>query len=159
MTGFLLYIDQHEETGLTEAVTERLTERKAALKSTLCEKHRGYRNAQKRWSAAHHGIQYFSIIASGSAAVILQISPDRTVPAALLAASAAILTALAKGSGFDRKWRANRISRSRTERLLLEPLESEVDLKKVRKSLQDIIQKQDEAIVGEETETYEDIEK
>jgi hypothetical protein len=109
----------------------------------------------KMWSLAHHGVLFGSAIASASAAVIVQLQdvPIRvplspTDLSTLLAALAALLATTAAVGGFERKWRANRVSRTRME-LLRERLEANViDIEKALDEYSCILNKHDAAIGG-----------
>jgi hypothetical protein len=109
----------------------------------------------KLWSLAHHGVLFGSAIASASAAVIVQLQdfPNRvaltpTDLSTLLAAFAALLATTAAVGGFERKWRANRVSRTRME-LLWERLEANViDINEALDEYSCILNKHDAAIGG-----------
>ncbi|AHK17495.1 MAG: hypothetical protein VB954_04130 [Thalassolituus sp.] len=104
-------------------------------------------HAQRRWSFAHHLVLFGSIIASVLAGTLIQI--NMTQHASLLTTLAAVLTAIAASGGFERKWKSNRLSRSRADRMLLALDDDEADLHDVRAQLAQAIEKHDMEVVGE----------
>ena len=72
-----------------------------------------------------------------------------TQHASLLTTLAAVLTAIAASGGFERKWKSNRLSRSRADRMLLALDDDEADLHDVRAQLAQAIEKHDMEVVGE----------
>jgi hypothetical protein len=125
------------------------------LSKDVKQKCKRFNRGAKMWSLAHHGVLFGSAIASASAAVIVQLQdvPIRvplspTDLSTLLAALAALLATTAAVGGFERKWRANRVSRTRME-LLRERLEANViDIEKALDEYSCILNKHDAAIGG-----------
>jgi hypothetical protein len=68
--------------------------------------------------------------------------------AATASSVAALLGTIAASGGFERKWRANRISRGRIEELQIDLTDDSADAKSVRERLKSIMAAEDEAIVG-----------
>lgn len=125
------------------------------LKQDVNRKYRHYNRGAKLWSLTHHGVLYGSAIASASAAVIVQLQdlPVRvelspTDLSTLLAALAALLATTAGVGGFERKWRANRVSRTKME-LLRERLELNlIDIGDALDKYSEILNEHDAAIGG-----------
>jgi hypothetical protein len=125
------------------------------IRKDVKKKFRHFNIGAKLWSLAHHGVLFGSAIASASAAVIVQLQdlPIRvalspTDLSTLLAALAALLATTAAVGGFERKWRANRVSRTRME-LLQERLEANlIDIDKALDEYSCILNKHDAAIGG-----------
>jgi hypothetical protein len=66
----------------------------------------------------------------------------------ILAFCAAALSALAATGGFDRKWRANRLSRGRLDELRIDFMDSNADLRIIRERLKNIIRMHDQEVLG-----------
>ncbi|APC14830.1 hypothetical protein BLL42_03485 [Pseudomonas frederiksbergensis] len=80
-----------------------------------------YLKGQKWWSVAHHVAAFGVIICSIAAGAIIQAELEHSkIIASTLTAVAAALSGLSVSGGFERKWRSNRLSRSRTDGLLLD---------------------------------------
>ncbi len=62
---------------------------------------------------------------------------------------AAALSSLAAAGGFERKWRSNRLSRSRIDGLLMDIENDSPNLSELTNQLKEIIAKHDLEIVGE----------
>ena len=118
------------------------------------KKYNEYRSGAKSWSGIYHGCLFSSIIASAVATLFLKLeilkNTYQSDIAASLALLAAILTAMTAEGGFNRKWRANRVSRSRTEQLKTDTSDPAIDGADVRKRLNEIIRQHDEVIIGPE---------
>jgi|SRR5215207_3018051 len=125
------------------------------LKQDVNRKYRHYNRGAKLWSLTHHGVLYGSAIASASAAVIVQLQDlpvgvalSPTDLSTLLAALAALLATTAGVGGFERKWRANRVSRTKME-LLRERLELNlIDIGDALDKYSEILNEHDAAIGG-----------
>ena len=102
----------------------------------------------------YHGCLFTSVIASSVATLFLKLdflkNTNQSDIAASLALLAAILTAITAEGGFNRKWRANRVSRSRTEQLRTLTSDPAMDGKEIRQRLNEIIRQHDEVIIGPE---------
>jgi len=129
------------------------------VKEKLEKKIEDWRNergsAQKRWSAVHHFCLFGSILCSVAAGTIIQISKDLSTLATTLTSIAAVLTAIAASGGFERKWRSNRLSRSKGDLLLIDLDTESPNLKKIRKGFKTAIEKHDLEVVGDEQEKNE----
>lgn len=108
--------------------------------------------AQKRWSAAHHACLFGSILFSVSAGAIIQVWETQTSLAAIFTSIAAVLTSIAASGGFERKWRSNRLSRSKGDLLLIDLEKEDADLDKARKKFKSAIKKHDMDVLGDEPE-------
>ena len=129
------------------------TDARAELTKQLDEKYCWYDKGSRWWSTAHHSSLYLGAAFSGIAALLLKLDflkdwSHTTDLAAAIAAAAALLGTFAASGGFDRKWRANRISRGRIEELRIDLTDPDVDLKSVRDRLKSIIEAHDQAIAG-----------
>ena len=74
-------------------------------------------------------------------------SVDLVGLSSVLTSMAAVLTSLAAAGGFERKWRSNRLSRSRVDCLLIDIEAETPDIPDLAKQLKDIIIKHDQEIV------------
>ncbi len=125
---------------------------KAVFKQEATKWHDWFEKGQKNWSTAHHVTVFGSIICSVSAGALLQVkSVDLVGLAAVLTTIAAALTSLAAAGGFERKWRSNRLSRSRVDGLLIDIEAESPNIHDLANQLKDIIAKHDQEIVREET--------
>ncbi len=109
-----------------------------------------FHKGQKNWSLLYYSSVYGSIICSIAAGGFLQFkSFDYNLPAisSVLTTIAAALTSLSAAGGFQRKWRSNRLSRSRVDGLLLDAEADTVDILDLTRQLKEIIAKHDEEIV------------
>lgn len=113
-----------------------------------------FQKGQKNWSFLYYSSVYGSIICSIAAGAFLQFkSFDYNLPAisSILTTIAAALTSLSAASGFQRKWRSNRLSRSRVDELLLDVEAEAPDIPDLTRQLKEIIARHDEEIVTEAT--------
>lgn len=110
-------------------------------------------DGQRHWSFVHHVMLFGSIICSLLAGAFIQL--EYSVAALVFTTLAAVLTGIASSGGFERKWRSNRISRSRADCLLLEIENEGVDLDSIRKKLAIAIEKHDLEIVGDKDESVD----
>lgn len=117
---------------------------------------RRYTRGQRAWSTAHHVSIFGSIICSIAAGVFIQIADGRVFASALTAAAAA-LTGMAAAGGFMRKWRSNRMSRSRIDAILLDLEDESFDTRHLALRLKNIISEHDEVVTtaAEESSTSE----
>ncbi|MGH8381725.1 hypothetical protein [Pseudomonas sp.] len=107
-----------------------------------------FRHGQAWWSAAHHVALFGSIVASITAGALIQVRPDEyQIAASTLTAIAAALTGMAAAGGFERKWRSNRLSRSRIDGLLLDLEGESSDIAAITRQLKDVILRHDQEIV------------
>lgn len=102
---------------------------------------------QKLWSLVHHASLFGSIVCSVVAGALVQSQP---AVAAWLSSTAAALTSLALAGGFDRKWKSNRLSRSRIDGLLIDLEDENQNLAEISNQFKEIILKHDAEIVGSE---------
>lgn len=116
--------------------------------------HRRWALGQRAWSLAHHGALFGASVLSVGVGFIVQLKselltalPNQSL-STFLAFLAAALSAVAGGGGFERKWRANRISRARLDGLRLDLSEPGADLGQMRKQLKEIIRLHDEEVLG-----------
>ncbi len=124
---------------------------KELFKQEATKWHVWFYRGQKNWSVAHHFAVFGSIFCSVTAGAILQFDhPDKVGIATVFTSIAAALTSLAVSGGFERKWRSNRLSRSRIDGLLID-IESEApNIPDLTEKLKDIIAKHDQEIVKDE---------
>ncbi len=116
-----------------------------ALKWRSC-----FNKGQRNWSAVHYTTVFGSIILSVVAGAVLQFkSSESTAVATVLTSLAAALSSLAAAGGFERKWRSNRLSRSRIDGLLMDIENDSPNLSELTNQLKEIIAKHDLEIVGE----------
>jgi hypothetical protein len=125
-------------------------------RNVLIEKINSWRkdryDAQRKWSGVHHFVLFGSIISSVFAGALIQI--EKTEMATIFTTIAAVLTGIAASGGFERKWKSNRLSRSRADCLLLELDNEKTDVNLVREKLAAAIEKHDLEVVGEKNEDH-----
>lgn len=96
-------------------------EQKEKFAHKLAEMREWYVRGQRNWSFLHHLTTTLAITFSAAAALIPQLKSWEQASAkdwtTLLAGVAAVLISLSKGFGFERKWRANRLSNSKIQAL------------------------------------------
>jgi hypothetical protein len=125
---------------------------KTVLMKEAAKWHNWFQRGQKNWSMIHHVTLFGSIFCSVTAGALLQEKNDAHIGyAAVLTSVAAALTSLAAAGGFERKWRSNRLSRSRIDCLLIDIEADTPDILDLANQLKDIIAKHDGEIVREET--------
>ena len=127
-------------------MTDRAEQKKILTEQINRWRKERYR-AQRRWSAVHHSALFGSIIVSISAGALIQF--EETQLATIFTAIAAVLTGIASSGGFERKWKSNRLSRSRADRLLLELDSEKANIDMIRKKLAVAIEKHDLEVVGD----------
>ena len=122
-------------------------EEKERLKQSIIKWRSTRNSAQKTWSGVHHASLFGSIVCSVLAGAQLQIygHPDF---ATLLTTIAAVLTGIAASGGFERKWRSNRLSRSKADCLLIDIDFENANLVEIKAQLKLAIEKHDLEIVG-----------
>jgi hypothetical protein len=114
---------------------------------------RWYRG-QRAWSVAHHGALFGASVLSAAVGSIVQVGGETIVglPAkalsTLMAFVAASLAAIAGAGGFDRKWRANRLSRGTLDGLLIDLRNPHSNTSQIRSKLKETIRLHDEEILG-----------
>jgi len=124
---------------------------KDMLKQEAAKWREWFEKGQKNWSFAHHSTIFGSIICSVTAGALLQITdPDLKGYSAVLTSIAAALTSLAAAGGFERKWKSNRLSRSRVDGLLIDIEATTPNVSDLANQLKDIIAKHDDEIVKSE---------
>jgi hypothetical protein len=112
--------------------------------------------AQRLWSFAHHFSTFGAAVLSLTVATLSQkdgwddatFMVSRNALIAILSLMAAILSALAARGGFERKWIANRLTRSKLDSLRIDMLEDTEDTAPLRERLKRIIAEHDSAILG-----------
>ena len=120
----------------------------------LIERHRRrFDIGSRSWSVAHHGSLYLAAMLSGAAALILALDSLRDLAfradvAAVFSAIAALLGTLAAAGSFQRKWQANRLSRSRMDQLLIDVSDPAAESTRVLNELKAAIASHDRAITG-----------
>src|SRR5215813_924488 len=122
-------------------------EEKTQLKAQPDEKYAWYNKGSRWWSAAHHSSLYLAAGFSAASALMLKLDSLKqwqyiTDVAATVSAVAALLGTFAASGGFERKWRANRISRGKIEELRIDLTDDSADAKAVRERLKAIIEAQ-----------------
>lgn len=121
---------------------------KVALQTKAEKWQSWFQIGQKNWSFVYHITVFGSIICSVAAGALLQVkSVDLVGFSSVLTSMAAVLTSLAAAGGFERKWRSNRLSRSRVDCLLIDLEAENPDIPDLAKQLKDIILKHDQEIV------------
>ncbi|MGZ6223162.1 MAG: hypothetical protein ACXWMW_10515 [Syntrophales bacterium] len=121
---------------------------KIAFRKKVEEWHEWFQIGQKNWSFVYHVSVFGSIICSIAAGALLQVkSVDLVGLSSVLTSMAAVLTSLAAAGGFERKWRSNRLSRSRVDCLLIDIDAENPNLPDLIDQLKDIIIKHDQEIV------------
>jgi hypothetical protein len=106
---------------------------------------------QRSWSTAHHVSAFGSILCSVGAGALLQIAALPVGYAAVLTSFAAALSSIAAAGGFQRKWRSNRLSRSRVDALLIDIAGEDPNIQELAKQLKEIISDHDREIVRDES--------
>ena len=127
-------------------------EEKERVKKLITDWRNARRFAQKIWSGAHHLSLFGSIVCSITAAAQIQIFKHPNF-ATILTAIAAVLTGIAASGGFERKWRSNRLSRSKADCLLVDIDSKDADLAEITKQYKSAIEKHDLEIVGDKNES------
>jgi hypothetical protein len=98
------------------------SEQKEKFESKLRQQTEWYGRGQRLWSLTHHATLFISALSSAAAAVIPQLEgfASGTVQknlTSILAGSATVLISLNTAGSFGKKWRANRVSKSKVEQL------------------------------------------
>ena len=125
-----------------------------ALKTEILNRRNSHYKGQRQWSVVHHTTTFGASILSLVVVTISQLkdwtptTPSKDTVIAIISLLAAILAALAAKGGFERKWTANRMTRSKLDALHLDTLDEQADASKVREKLQRIIAEHDAAITG-----------
>jgi hypothetical protein len=127
---------------------------RTALREEIAHWCRRWRGGQMAWSFAHHISLFGATVVSITTGFILQLDQDlfghlsnKTV-STLLALGAAVLSGMAAVGGFERKWRANRLSRGRLDELRIDFMDERHDLGNARKRLKAMIRLHDQEILG-----------
>jgi hypothetical protein len=124
---------------------------KETLKKETTKWRNWFYKGQRGWSIAHHVSIYGAIFCSVFAGALLQIPTLPVGYATFLTSCAAALSSIAAAGGFQRKWRSNRLSRSKADGLLLDIEADEVNIPDLVKQLKEIIAEHDMEIVREES--------
>ncbi len=117
--------------------------REAVAREIDNQQARSQRGVQ-RWNVYYYGSLFGSIVFAAMAALLPKLDsvPDgfvrRDLPS-ILAALAALLTTLMHAGSFERRWRASRERRVRTQELRLELLDPSVDARNVLKRIQLVV--------------------
>jgi hypothetical protein len=114
---------------------------------------------QRQWSFIQHATTFGASILSLSVVAITQVKnwdeifkdtkvPDKDFSIVIVSLLAAILSSFATIGGFERKWAANRMTRSKLDELSLDLDidDSNVKAKEIKEKLQKIIREHDEQI-------------
>ncbi|HEX8475338.1 MAG TPA: hypothetical protein VF666_15010 [Pyrinomonadaceae bacterium] len=131
-------------------------EARRLLGEQLDKKHDEYRNYALWWSFVYHFLLVGAAACSLAAALILKLEalksrykyPDDL--AAALAAFAAFGIIFVVGGSFGRKWRTYLVCRNKIARLKLDLNAANADVEGIQQSLNDVIQRGNEAILGPE---------
>lgn len=127
------------------------TQYRADVAKELEDRYKFYDTGSKLWSAGYHILLYSSAALSTAAAAVLKITSFKDHAqdvSATFAAVSALFTTYIAGGGFSRKWRANRIARGKISQLLIDVKDPTTDLGQIRLQLKQVIQEEDEGIVG-----------
>lgn len=121
---------------------------KTHFKAELEKWHTTFCRGQRFWSIMYHSTLFGSLLCSVGAGAALQFDlPQEKAIASVLASIAAALTGLAAAGRFDRKWRSNRLSRSRLDCLLLDLELDDTNIPNLANKLKNIISTHDQEIV------------
>jgi hypothetical protein len=121
-----------------------------------CEIERAFANSfkgQKWWSFGNHGCTVLIVAFSSTAALLAKFSPDlssavsNTTIAAVLSLAVTIISALQWKLGFERKWVANRMTRSALSQLRVDMMMGK-DSEVLAEALKKIYSQHDGAITG-----------
>jgi hypothetical protein len=123
-------------------------EEKERLKQSITKWRKERNSAQKNWSGVHHASLFGSIACSVLAGAQIQFFHNPQI-ATMLTTIAAVLTAIAASGGFERKWRSNRLSRSKADCLLIDIESEEADLDEIKTQFKAAIEKHDLDVIGE----------
>jgi len=127
---------------------------KATLKEETIKWRNSFYKGQRGWSVAHHISVYGAILCSVLAGALLQISAVPVGWAAVLTSCAAALSSIAAAGGFQRKWRSNRLSRSKADGLLLDIETDEATISTFASQLKEIIAEHDREVVKDESKGF-----
>ena len=125
-------------------------EEKKRLKQSIIKWRKERNSAQKMWSGVHHLSLFGSIVCSIAAGAQIQFDHFKT--ATILTAIAAALTGIAASGGFERKWRSNRLSRSKADWFLIDLDNEDINLNKIKRKYKAAIEKHDLEIIGDKKE-------
>lgn len=126
-------------------------EEKKRLVESIIHWRKERNSAQKLWSFVHHFSLFGSIVCSIFAGAQIQIFENPNF-ATTLTTIAAVLTGIAASGGFERKWRSNRLSRSKADCLLIDLDGDNIDLDKIKNIYKSAIEKHDLEIIGDKKE-------
>jgi len=124
------------------------------LKAEISKRRDSHYKGQRQWSFVHHTTTFGAAILSLVVVTISQTKDwtlttlSRDTLIALISLLAAVLATLAAKGGFERKWTANQMTRSKLDALHLDLLSDQTDLTKVKDELKRIIAEHDAAITG-----------
>jgi hypothetical protein len=109
------------------------------------------------WSLLHHGSLFLAAVLSAAAALVLQLNSlnwtadTKADVAAILAASAAVMGVISTAGGFGKKWRTNRLTKSKLQQLSVYLMSPSCDLEKVEQELIGMVKVHHEGIVSSES--------
>jgi hypothetical protein len=134
-----------------EAMSEQNRER-AYIAAQIQQAARSHQFGQKLWSFASNGSTILVIVLSALAAVLTQITSDlHSIPTrnivTLLSLAVTILSTVQSRLGFERKWIANRMTRSSLRQLEIDE-KTGASLPDLVAALKSILSRHDQAIVG-----------
>ncbi len=123
------------------------------------KKHSEYRTNTFWWSFAFHGSLLGAAFLSAASGIILKIESVgeqreklKKDIAAICAGSAALLLTISGTMNFNRKWESNRVAGYQAENLLYEiSTASSNDLPRAYRRLQEIVARQNEGILGQQS--------
>jgi hypothetical protein len=124
------------------------------LRSEIARRRKDHYTGQRWWSFAHHTTTFGAAILS---VVVALVAPLKDWPLSFIGKDifivitsmiAAILAALSARGGFERKWIANRLTRSKLDILQIDLLDDRADASAIKESLKRIVTEHDTAIVS-----------
>ncbi|WP_143330364.1 hypothetical protein [Chromobacterium haemolyticum] len=117
---------------------------KEALRQEAMRCRNWFSKGQRLWSFAHHTAIFGSILCSVVVGGLLQVQGhDLKGYSTVLTSIAAALSSLAAAGGFERKWKSNRLSRSRVDGLLIDIEAGSYSMSELACQLKEIISKHD----------------
>lgn len=129
------------------------TDERAALKVEIDRWLKRWRFGQVAWSFTHHLALFGATVLSVLVGFLVQLHEEQ-VPwssdllSTILSCAAALLTGVAAAGNFERKWRANRLSRGRLEALRIDFMDPNADVDGMRQRLKEALRVHDEEILG-----------
>jgi hypothetical protein len=123
-----------------------------SIRETLMECRDRYKRGQVRWSIIHHTTVFGGPVLAFMTTLAVSIGWSQ-VWKSIFAAATTLLVSLGTAGAFREKWKLNRLSRSKVDRLLIELIDvdtADPEDVKVRTDLLSIIERHDEGILGAE---------